>query len=89
LYINTLLLFTIDDFSGRKLKRAGVNLLGGRASLRTLFPLLPSELGDQFDMEEALRYGTLPIVWAAENKEETLRAYANAYISEEVAANKA
>jgi uncharacterized protein len=78
--------FVLLGSSSRKLKRAGVNLLGGRASLRTLFPLLPSELGDQFDLEEALRYGTLPLVWASRDREETLSAYAVAYISEEIRA---
>lgn len=78
--------FVLLGSSSRKLKRAGVNLLGGRASLRTMFPLLPFELADAFNLEEALRYGTLPIVWAAENRDEALSAYAAAYVSEEVRA---
>lgn len=78
--------FVLLGSSSRKLKRAGVNLLGGRASLRTLFPLLPSELDEHFELEDALRYGTLPLVWASGDKDETLRAYAGAYISEEVRA---
>jgi predicted AAA+ superfamily ATPase len=78
--------FVMLGSSSRKLKRAGVNLLGGRASLRTLFPLLPSELGDQFDLEESLRYGTLPVVWAASDRDEALSAYAAAYVTEEIRA---
>jgi len=78
--------FVLLGSSSRKLKRAGVNLLGGRASVRALFPLLPAELADRFDLEEALRWGTLPIVWASEDKDETLAAYTTAYISEEIRA---
>jgi predicted AAA+ superfamily ATPase len=78
--------FVLLGSSSRRLKRAGVNLLGGRASTRTLFPLLPSELGGQFDLEEALRYGTLPIVWASPNRKETLTAYTDAYVTEEIRA---
>ncbi len=78
--------FVLLGSSSRKLKRAGVNLLGGRASIRTLFPLLQQELGAAFDLEEALRYGTLPIVWASEDKDEALSAYVSAYVSEEIRA---
>ncbi len=59
----------------RKLKRAGVNLLAGRALHRSMHPFVPEELGTQFDLEESLRCGLLPIVWDSAAKEDTLVAY--------------
>src|SRR5204862_2123771 len=40
--------FILLGSSARKLRRAGVNLLGGRALRRTMDPLLPEELGSDF-----------------------------------------
>jgi uncharacterized protein (UPF0548 family) len=37
-----------------------VNLLAGRAFVYDLFPLTDVELADQFDIQAALTYGTLP-----------------------------
>ena len=76
--------FVLCGSSARKLKRAGVNLLGGRASLRRMHPFLPEELGAHFDLGSALRFGTLPLVWDAEDREERLQAYAQLYLKEEI-----
>ena len=78
--------FALTGSSARKLRRAGVNLLGGRAVRRTMYPFLPEELGEDFDLEEALRYGTLPIVWMAPSRDETLEAYVQTYLKEEIQA---
>ncbi|MFN9939435.1 MAG: AAA family ATPase, partial [bacterium] len=43
--------FVLCGSSARKLKQAGTNLLAGRATRRNMFPLLPEELGDSFDLE--------------------------------------
>lgn len=51
--------FALTGSSARKLRRSGVNLLGGRAVTRTMFPFLPEELGSDFDLATALRFGTL------------------------------
>ena len=72
--------------SARKLKRAGVNLLAGRALRRSMHPFVPEELGTQFDLEEALQHGTLPIVWDSTVRQETLLAYAQLYLKEEIQA---
>jgi len=40
--------FVLCGSSARKLKRAGVNLLAGRALRRAMHPFLPEELGDSF-----------------------------------------
>jgi predicted AAA+ superfamily ATPase len=78
--------FVLCGSSARKLKRAGVNLLAGRALRRAMHPFLPEELGPRFSLEAALRWGLLPIVWSAEEREETLRAYAQLYLKEEIQA---
>jgi predicted AAA+ superfamily ATPase len=76
--------FALTGSSARKLRRAGVNLLGGRAVHRTMHPLVPAELGADFDLERALRHGTLPIVWTADDPRDTLEAYARLYLREEI-----
>jgi len=78
--------FVLCGSSARKLKRAGVNLLAGRALHRSMHPFVPEELGTQFDLEESLRFGLLPIVWDSAAKEDTLVAYARLYLKEEIQA---
>lgn len=78
--------FVLCGSSARKLKRAGVNLLAGRALYRSMHPFVPEELGEQFDLEDSLRHGLLPIVWDSPGKEETLMAYAQLYLKEEIQA---
>jgi len=78
--------FILTGSSARKLRRGGVNLLGGRASFTSLHPFMASELGEAFDFEAALRYGMVPVVWAAEDRERQAQAYNSLYIREEVQA---
>lgn len=78
--------FALLGSSARKLRRAGVNLLGGRAYSRYLHPLLPSELGDVFDLAEHLRFGTLPLVLASQSRPERLETYVQTYLREEIQA---
>jgi uncharacterized protein len=76
--------FIFTGSSARKLRRGGVNLLGGRAAHKTLYPFMAAELGPQFKLEEALRLGMLPIVRGGKAPEEILRAYSGLYLREEV-----
>ncbi len=78
--------FVLCGSSARKLKTAGTNLLAGRAVRRRLHPFLPEELGKDFDLDVALRFGTLPVIWTAPDRAETLAAYAQLYLKEEVQA---
>ncbi|MEZ4647331.1 MAG: DUF4143 domain-containing protein [Candidatus Eisenbacteria bacterium] len=78
--------FLLLGSSARKLRRAGVNLLGGRALQRTLSPFLPSELGSEYDLEEVLTFGSLPLIWNAPSKREQLEAYVQLYLKEEIQA---
>ncbi len=78
--------FILCGSSARKLKRSGVNLLAGRATLRNMHPLTPTELGEFYDLEEIMATGSLPIVWDSNDKQETLRDYARFYLKEEIQA---
>jgi predicted AAA+ superfamily ATPase len=78
--------FVLCGSSARKLKRADVNLLAGRALHRSMHPFVPEELGADFDLDEALQFGLLPIVWDSTTKDDTLAAYARLYLKEEIQA---
>jgi predicted AAA+ superfamily ATPase len=78
--------FVLCGSSARKLKRSGVNLLAGRALNRSMHPFVPEELGESFDVDNALQFGLLPIVWDSVEKSETLAAYAQLYLKEEIQA---
>jgi predicted AAA+ superfamily ATPase len=78
--------FALLGSSARKLKTAGTNLLAGRALWKTMLPLVPEELDGDFDLERALRFGTIPLVWTAEDPRATLEAYVQLYLREEIKA---
>lgn len=76
--------FVLTGSSARKLKRSGVDLLAGRAVLRSLHPYMAAELGRRFQLDHTLRYGLLPLVLAAADPADVLRTYAALYLREEV-----
>jgi len=76
--------FVLLGSSARKLKVAGTNLLGGRALRKIMYPLLPEELGNDFDLKEVLRFGSLPVVWRSADRKEALNAYVQLYLREEI-----
>jgi predicted AAA+ superfamily ATPase len=78
--------FVLCGSSARKLKRAGVNLLAGRALHRAMHPFVPAELGEDFDLNRAMTTGLIPIVWGSDEPGETLAAYAHMYLREEIQA---
>lgn len=78
--------FILTGSSARKLKRTGTNLLAGRALMRHLHPFIAAELGSLFDLDKALQFGLIPIIVAAENPLDSLKAYLDLYIREEVQA---
>jgi predicted AAA+ superfamily ATPase len=77
--------FLLTGSSPRKLRRGGVNLLGGRARTLILHPLVYREVKN-FDLLRALNHGLLPSLYLSEQPEEDLRAYAGTYLKEEIAA---
>jgi predicted AAA+ superfamily ATPase len=78
--------FLLTSSSGRKLRRGGVNLLGGRALQKNLHPFVMTELGENFDLFKAVNIGLLPSIYFSTNPEEDLRAYTGLYLMEEIAA---
>lgn len=78
--------FLLTGSSARKLRRGGVNLLGGRAHMRYLHPLSYGELRDKFDLAKALNYGLLPSVYFSSTPEDDLNSYIGTYLQEEIAA---
>jgi uncharacterized protein len=79
--------FILSGSSARKLKRGAANLLAGRAFVYNLYPLTAKEIGDGFDLEDALNWGTLPKLLDlpdVQDKKEYLRAYSNTYLREEI-----
>lgn len=81
--------FVLCGSSARQLRRTGVNLLAGRALERRLHPFTPTELGEHFDLNEALRFGTLPLVWDAPDPAARLEAYVRTYLAQEIQAEAA
>jgi uncharacterized protein len=78
--------FVMTGSSPRKLRRAGVNLLGGRARVAHLHPFSAHELGDAFDLTTVLSRGTLPSIYFSEDPAADLEAYTGLYLQQEVAA---
>jgi predicted AAA+ superfamily ATPase len=75
--------FVLTGSSARKLRRGGVDLLAGRASMRSMHPFMAAEL-PEFNLDDALRQGLLPLVVAAQDPDDVLKAYAALYLQEEV-----
>lgn len=81
--------FALLGSSARKLKTAGTNLLAGRALRKQMFPFVPAELGADFRLERVLRFGSLPLIWAAAEPKRVLEAYVQMYLKEEIRAEAA
>jgi predicted AAA+ superfamily ATPase len=81
--------FLLTGSSARKLRRGGVNLLGGRARIRHLHPLTYRELKDGFDLDRAIGSGLLPAIYFSDDPGADLRAYAGAYLQQEIVAEGA
>ena len=76
--------FVMTGSSARTLRRQGVNLLAGRALTRFMHPLTAAELGRDFDLTRAVRYGCLPFACTDPAPEDYLSSYATTYLREEV-----
>ena len=78
--------FLLTGSSARKLRRGGVNLLGGRARSAYLHPFIFSELKERFNLLKALNNGLIPSIYFSDSPGQDLKAYAGDYIKEEIAA---
>ena len=80
--------FILSGSSARKLKRKGVNTLGGRAVRNVLYPLTSAEIPD-FDLLRAVNSGMLPTHYLATSERQLMKrmqAYISVYLKEEIAA---
>ncbi len=83
--------FILTGSSARKLKHGSGNLLGGRAFHFRLFPLTYRELGERFDLNLVLQFGSLPRIFEYSDPDdirEFLRGYVSIYLKEEVLAEQ-
>jgi predicted AAA+ superfamily ATPase len=78
--------FLLTGSSARKLRRGGVNLLGGRARTKYMHPLTYRELGNQFDLFKAIERGLLPPIYLSDDPHADLKAYVGSYLQQEVVA---
>lgn len=75
--------FILSGSSARKLRRAGTNLLGGRATIEQMFPFVSAEIPD-FDLVRAVNNGMIPRHYLVDNPWERLRGYIGVYLNEEI-----
>jgi len=81
--------FLLTGSSGRKLRRGGVNLLGGRARTKYLHPLTWKELGDRFELARAMARGLIASIYFSDDPQADLQAYAGLYLQQEIVAEGA
>ncbi len=86
--------FALTGSSARKLKKNSANLLANRTAVFYMQPFSSVELGTQFDLMQALKFGLLPKYWNSsitlddQDKIRSLYSYVNTYLKEEVAAEQ-
>ncbi len=76
--------FILAGSSARKLRKAGVNLLAGRAVMKHMHPFMAAELKELFNLDKALQSGMIPLVLNSTDPASTLQAYVDLYLREEV-----
>lgn len=81
--------FLLTGSSARKLRRGGINLLGGRARVKYLHPLTYRELGDKFVLNQAMQRGLLPSIYFSDDPRADLESYAGLYLQQEIMAEGA
>lgn len=79
--------FALSGSSARKLRRGGADLLAGRAVTCRLESFSFAETGTLFDLDTALNWGSLPIIYGIQSDTDIaniLSAYVHTYIKEEI-----
>lgn len=77
--------FILSGSSARKMRRGGVNLLGGRAIRKHLFPFVSTEI-PEFDFIKACNNGMLPRHYLTDDASKRLHAYVGDYLQQEIKA---
>ena len=75
--------FILSGSSARKIKKAGVNQLGGRANEEHLYPLVYAEIPD-YDFGRAIQNGMIPRHYEVKDARGRLKNYVNLYLREEI-----
>ena len=76
--------FILTGSSARKLRKAGVNLLAGRALRKRMHPFMAAELGRKFSLPKAMAVGLIPVILGSDDPASALQAYVDLYLKEEV-----
>jgi predicted AAA+ superfamily ATPase len=79
--------FALSGSSARKLRHGSANLLAGRALMNYLYPLTHRELGEAFNLDDVLQWGSLPQIFLYQDdqvKADYLRTYSHLYLKEEI-----
>ncbi|MCY4656355.1 MAG: DUF4143 domain-containing protein [Gammaproteobacteria bacterium] len=82
---NEQIAFAICSSNARRLRRGGVNLLGGRALSYRLHGLSARELRDDFNLVHLLNRGFVPRIYDSTRGRDYLDAYVYDYLTTEVA----
>ncbi len=77
--------FILSGSSARKLIRSGVNLLGGRAISKHLYPFVSAEIPD-FDLIKACNNGMMPRHYLVDDASKRIHAYVGDYLQQEIKA---
>lgn len=79
------LTFLLTGSSARKLRSAGVNLLGGRAGSISMHPFVFPEIqNDGIRLERIFKSGLLPSAYCSDDPEQELSDYILLYLNEEI-----
>ena len=81
--------FLLTGSSARKLRKSGVNLLGGRAGRLSFHPLVWPEIKDRNpSIDKIFATGLIPAAFAGDNHESLLSDYIGLYVKEEIEAER-
>ncbi len=83
---NTKCSFILCGSSTRKMKKIGVNLLGGRALKYHFYPLVYPEIKEEFNLLKIFNNGLLPKHYRVDNAKHMLSTYLEEYLSSEIKA---
>jgi predicted AAA+ superfamily ATPase len=81
--------YLLTRSSARKLRRGGINQLGGRARTKHLHPLTYKELNRHFELSTAIERGLIPSIYFSDDPRADLHAYAGSYLQQEILAEGA
>ena len=79
--------FLLTGSSARKIKKSGNNLLGGRAGIMSMHPLVWQEIKDvNPELDSIFSTGMLPKIFQSKTYQVLLRNYVRVYLDNEIAA---